>query len=75
MNFDCDGHTWERLTVVATADGCFMIAKRIDDNSDNSDDDPGIREDRREDLECILNRDVSEAELTAWIDDGVLPEA
>lgn len=35
--------------------------------------DYGIREDRREDLECILNRDVTEAELDAWIIDGVLP--
>ena len=39
----------------------------------DDDDTIGIREDRREDLECILNRDVTAAELDAFIDHGAIP--
>lgn len=33
----------------------------------------GVRDDRREDLECICNRDVTEAELDEFIDLGQIP--
>ncbi len=36
-------------------------------------DDDGVRGDRREDLECILNRDVSSDELDAFIEYGSIP--
>lgn len=35
----------------------------------------GAYGDKREDLESMLNRDVTEAELDAWIIDGTLPAA
>lgn len=72
MNFDCDGHVWERLSVVKIKDEWIMTARRIDDEPDD-DDDLGVREDRREDLEAILNRDVTDAELDAFIDAGTIP--
>ena len=66
MTFDCDGHVWERLSVVKINDEWIMTARRIDDEPDDIDD-LGVREDRREDLECITGREVTEAELDAFI--------
>ncbi len=40
-----------------------------------TDDVYGAREDRREDLEAILDRDIAESELDSWILDGTLPKA
>lgn len=72
MYFEYDGHVWERISVVSTDEGTIMTARRIDDTND---DEIGVRDDQREDLECMLGRAVNKAELSAFVIDGTLLKA